>query len=348
MVPSVELYHDEDKVARGQLDMLARISKKAGVTATFTYAQTNDRPNRWRDLVKWIAESEKEGAVLRPQFFPRPVGMFAGHNLSVNPFSLCPSYAELAKLPMDKRIIELRKPDVRERLINELPAEAMQPLYAMVQTFERMFEVTDPPNYEPDMNSSVAAIAKQRGVSPREVAYDMLLENDGNAMLYLAIANYGDGNLNYVLEVAKEAPFVFALGDGGAHYGLICDASYTTFMLAYLTRDRKGEKLPLAKVVHGLTRKPAELVGLLDRGLLKPGYKADVNVIDYTKVQTRAPDVRYDLPAGGRRLHQDAVGYRYTIVSGEIIRKDDQATGKLPGKLVRSGRHTGPAQLAAD
>jgi N-acyl-D-aspartate/D-glutamate deacylase len=281
---------------------------------------------------------------MRPQIFPRPTGMMVGHDLSVNPFALCPSYAPVAKLPLAERIVELRKLDVRTRLITETPADPTMSLYKLSRMFELMFEMSDPPNYEPPMETSIASIARARGVTPEEVAYDIMLRNDGRAILYVAIANYARGNLDFVFPLAEHPSILMGNSDGGAHYGLICDASYPTFMLAYFTRDRKGRRLTVPEVVRALSKVPADFVGLKDRGVIAPGYKADINVIDYDRLQSRLPDVKYDLPGGGRRVNQDAVGYRYTLVAGEIIRQDDQPTGKLPGKLVRGGRHNGPAR----
>ncbi len=341
-------FHNTLEEARIPIDMIGRISRTVGIDITFSYGQMNDQADRWGPMLTWVDENQRDGAVLRPQIFPRPTGMMVGHNLSVNPFALCPSYAPLAKLPMPQRVIELRKPEVRARLITETPDDPTLPLYKLSRTYERMFEMSDPPNYEPPLETSVAAIARQRGVTPEDVAYDMMLKNDGNGILYVAIANYAAGNLDFVFPLAEHPSVLMGNSDGGAHYGLICDASYPTFMLAYLTRDRKGRKLSVPQVVQALSQVPANFVGLKDRGVIKPGYKADINVIDYDRLEARLPDVKFDLPGGGRRVNQDAVGYRYTIVSGEIIRKDDQPTGKLPGKLVRGGRHQAPARIAAE
>jgi N-acyl-D-aspartate/D-glutamate deacylase len=254
----------------------------------------------------------------------------------------------LAKLPLAERVVELRKPEVRARLLSEQPNDPSLPILKLCRTFDRMFELGDPPNYEPPLDTSVAAIAAKRGVTPEEVAYDLLLKNDGNAVLSIALTNYTDGNLDFLFDLMEHPSLLIGNGDGGAHLGLICDAGYPTFLLSHMTRDRQGRKLSVADAVHALTQEPAEFIGLLDRGVIKPGYKADINVIDYDRLQPKAVDVKFDLPAGGRRLNQEAVGYRYTIVSGEITRKDDKATGKLPGQLVRGGRHGGPSRIAAE
>ena len=183
---------------------------------------------------------------------------------------------------------------------------------------------------------SVAGRAIAGGVSPKEIAYDLLLEDDGHAVLFVAVANYVDGNLDSALELARHPHTILGLGDGGAHYGLICDAGYPTFMLTYWTRDRStGERMSVPEVVKALSHDTASAVGLSDRGLIAPGYKADLNIIDYDRLHVHAPRVKYDLPAGGRRITQAASGYAVTIVSGIVTYRDGEPTGALPGRLVR-------------
>jgi N-acyl-D-amino-acid deacylase len=175
-------------------------------------------------------------------------------------------------------------------------------------------------------------------VPPEEVAYDYLLKQDGTAKLYVALGNYQDGRLDAVLDMMNHKHTVLGLGDGGAHYGVICDASFPTFMLTYWTRDRAGERISLANAVRALGFEPAQTLGLKDRGLIREGYKADLNIIDYVQLALHAPEIKYDLPAGGRRLDQGATGYDATIVSGQIIRRADRATGMLPGRLIRGSQ----------
>jgi N-acyl-D-aspartate/D-glutamate deacylase len=264
--------------------------------------------------------------------------MFVSHNLSVNPFCLCPSYERLAQLPLPERMKELRRPEVRAQLIKEVPNDPRAPLFLMGRRFDRMFPVGEPMDYEPLVENCIAAQAQRRGVKPEELAYDMLLENDGKAMLYVALANYAYGTLEPAYEMMLDKNTVIGLGDGGAHYGMISDASYPTFMLAHWTRDRVGQRLSLPWVVKALSHETAMTVGLADRGLLAPGYKADINVMDYNKLKVMRPRVINDLPAGGRRLMQDAEGFRATIVSGTPILRDGKATGAVPGRLVRGAK----------
>jgi N-acyl-D-aspartate/D-glutamate deacylase len=206
----------------------------------------------------------------------------------------------------------------------------------VLTNFDRMFVLGDPPDYEQPLENAVGARARRQGLRPQELAYDLLLEDEGRAMLYFPFLNYADASLDAALEMMRSECTVLGLGDGGAHLGAICDASFTTHMLTHWTRDRtRGEKLPVETVVRWHSRDTARAVGLEDRGLLRPGYKGDVNVIDYDALRLRPPRMVHDLPAGGRRLMQSAEGYRFAIVSGAVTYRDGEATGALPGRLIR-------------
>ncbi len=319
--------------------MVARLAKESGRPASFSFAQDNSNADAWREILGVVAQANAEGSRIRAQIFPRPVGMVIGYELSVNPFCLCPSYQPLLALPFAERIKALRDPSLRAKLISEKPLDPVAPLALLGRNFERMFALGDPPNYEPPMETSIAAQARaQQGLTPEELAYDTLLEDGGKKQLYVALTNYARGNLDAVLEMMRRDDTVLGLGDGGAHYGMICDSGYPTFLLAHWTRDRHGDKLPLAQAVRMLTRDPAETVGLNDRGRIGRGYKADLNVIDYDALELPAPSVAYDLPAGGKRLMQGAKGIKTTIVSGTTIARDGKPTGALPGKLVRGAQ----------
>jgi N-acyl-D-amino-acid deacylase len=329
-----------------ELRLLRGVARASGRPATFSMGASNSGPDTvWKQALAIVDDANTAGEVVSAQVFPRPIGMVTGHELSVNPFVLCPSYQALARLGHAAKLAELRKPDVRARLIAEPPAEG-HPLAHIGRNWDWMFPFGDPPNYEPPLETSIAAQARTRGLSPEEVAYDYLLGDHGAAKLYVALGNFQDGKLDAVLELMKHKHTVVGLGDGGAHYGVICDASFPTFMLTYWTRDRAGEQLPLAAAVRALSHEPAQTLGLKDRGLVKEGYKADLNVIDYARLALHAPEIKYDLPAGGRRLDQGATGYDATIVSGRVIRRGDRATGVLPGRLVR-GSQAAPAGAAA-
>jgi N-acyl-D-aspartate/D-glutamate deacylase len=207
-----------------------------------------------------------------------------------------------------------------------------------------MFPLGDPPNYEPLLDDSVVGRAMRLGKRPEEVAYDLLLENGGRGILLLAFGNYLGGNLDAVRDMLTDRNTIFGLGDGGAHYGMICDASLPTFMLTHWARDRsRGPKLGLAEIVRGLSRDPAAAIGLLDRGVVAPGYKADLNVIDHDRLSLASPRVVRDLPAGGKRIVQDAKGYIATIVSGRVTQRNGTPTAELPGGLVRGPQVALPA-----
>jgi N-acyl-D-aspartate/D-glutamate deacylase len=325
-----------------ELTRLRSVVQSSGRPATFTMGLSNTGPEAdWKNALSLVDAANADGAQMTAQVFPRPIGMVTGHELSVNPFCLCPSYQALDRLPFAEKIAELQKPETRARILADKPADG-HPLAVIGRNWDWMFPFSDPPNYEPPLDTSVGAQAQAMGIPPAELAYDLLLEKDGRAMLYIALGNYQDGKLDAVLAMMRHRNTVVGLGDGGAHYSVICDASYPTFMLTYWTRDRQGERLSLAEAVRMLAAEPAATLGLGDRGLLREGYKADLNVIDYDRLALHAPTVEYDLPAGGRRLDQSATGYTATIVSGQIIRRNDSPTGMLPGRLVR-GSQAGPA-----
>jgi N-acyl-D-aspartate/D-glutamate deacylase len=264
--------------------------------------------------------------------------MCLGLDLSFNPFSFHPSYREIAALPLSERVNRMRDPGFRSRLLAETPVSVPPALARFTTAYPTMFGLGEAPNYEPAPDQRISALAERRGVSAAEIAYDLLLEDDGRGILYFPVTNFHDGNLDIALEIMRHDDMIIALGDGGAHYGLICDASYPTFALTHWVRDRDGERLSLPWMINALTRKPALAVGLADRGLIGPGYKADINVIDFEALELHKPEVRYDLPAGGRRMVQKADGYVTTLVSGQTTYRHGIATGDLPGRLLRYAR----------
>jgi N-acyl-D-amino-acid deacylase len=336
------VFGSSGRTLQDEIDLLSRLTRMSGRPASFTMAQDNGNPEAWRDIMAHLAEANTRGPRIRAQVFPRLIGMVLGFDLTVNPFNLCPSYQPLAKLPFEERTQALRDPMVRARLLMEDAQDSFLPLTRLGRRFDYIFPMGDPPNYEPDPATSVAAQAARRGMDPAELAYDMMMENGGRALLLLALANYGNGNLDPILSLINDPNSVLGLGDGGAHYGMICDSSFPTTVLQHWTRERDGTRMPIERAVQALTRDPAETVGLNDRGVLSVGRKADLNVIDHGRVTLHSPQVRYDLPAGGRRLYQDAAGYEATIVAGQVISREGQSTGALPGRLVR-GAQAAPA-----
>jgi N-acyl-D-aspartate/D-glutamate deacylase len=313
------------------IDAMMRAS---GRPATFTLASGNEGPPRWRRVLDMMAQSKAEGYQVTAQVMPRPIGLIAGLELTVHPFSLCPSYQKIAHLPLEERVAAMRAPEMKAALLSEEFGEG-HPFNALARNWRWLFPLNDPPNYAPPADQSLAALAEARGCSPQEVAYDRMMETKGKGLFLSALGNYENGTLDSAYEMLAHPDCVPALGDGGAHYGAICDASYSTFLLKHFVRDGTDHKIDLASAVHMLTAKAARAVGLEDRGLLKVGMKADINVIDMDRLTLPIPHIVHDLPAGGRRLDQAATGYDATIVSGVVIRRMDKGTGVFPGRLVR-------------
>jgi N-acyl-D-aspartate/D-glutamate deacylase len=325
-----------------EIGLLSRLSRMSGRPASFSMAQSNENPQGYIGALKRLAEANEGGPRVRAQVYPRPIGVVLGFDLTINPFSLCPSWPALAALPFERRIAALRDPQVRARLLMEEPGDALIPLARLGRRFDFMYPLGDPPNYEPAPETSIAAQAARRGIPPTELAYDLMLENGGRTMLLAALANYGSRSLDPIHALITDPNSVIGLGDGGAHYGMICDSSYPTFVLQHWTRERKGARLSIEAAVKALTSDQAETVGLRDRGVLSVGRKADVNVIDYGALRLDAPTILHDLPAGGRRLTQTARGYDALIVSGQVVAREGHHTGGLPGRLVR-GQQPAPA-----
>lgn len=317
------------------------VAEDVGLPVTFTLAIGNAGDPFFVDALTMVEKANANGGHVSAQIFPRPIGLVLGLELSGHPFVLYPSYRELAGLPLVERVAEMRKPEVRERILNDTAAGDGHPLMFAAQAFEWMFPLGDPPNYEPDRADSIASRARSRGVSPLEEAYDRVLDDDGHAMLLVTLANFRDGSLDTVAELIRRDDVVLGLGDGGAHYGMICDASFPTYMLTHWVRDRAAGRLSVADAVRELTSVPARVAGLADRGRIAVGYKADLNVIDHAALRLHRPIVAHDLPAGGRRLDQRADGYVATVVSGEVIAEHGEPTSARPGKLIR-GRQAEP------
>jgi N-acyl-D-aspartate/D-glutamate deacylase len=320
--------------AESEFAWMAEISREGGRPVTFNCLQDDIRPDHWKLLIELADRANADGARIVPQVAGRPACLLLGFESSANPFIFHPAYGAIAQLPFAERIEELRSPEVRAAILDgSLQAEGIA---SFLSNFEKMFPLGDPPDYEPGPDKSVAAIAAREGRDPREVAYDLLLENEGHALLYFPLLGYTHGDFGALHEMLARPGTVLGLGDGGAHCGILCDASLPTYMLSHWARDRdRGERLTVEEAVHHQTRRTAALYGLDDRGLLAPGYLADVNVIDFEALGIDAPRMVYDLPAGGRRLIQEATGYVATIKRGVVVRENDEATGEHPGGLVR-------------
>ena len=319
-------------------ELLHRVARAAGRPLSYTLLPIERVPNLWREVLDSMALENASGGDVKAQVFNRPVGVILGLETNHHLFSRHPFYIErLEGLSLAERVAEMRRPEVRQLLMGPTGNDFHVLAASSMRRFDRMFAMGEPANYEPDPSTSVAAIAASRGLSPEAVVYDMLLADDGRAKLLVAATGYGGGNLDEVLDMLRSNGTVLALGDGGAHYGLVCDASYTTYTLTHWARDRRrGGRLELGEAVRMLTAEPASLYGFRDRGLLAPGMKADVNVIDLDRLTLHAPTVIRDLPAGGRRLTQDVDGYRATLVSGVPIQREGKDTGARVGRLVRN------------
>ena len=316
--------------------MLRRLAAGSGRPMTISLLQREQRPEAWRRILGHIEAANAAGQKITGQVMARPVGVMLGFEISQNPFIGCPTWQEVATLSFPEKLVRLRDPAFRARLLAEHTDDAG--LRHRLNTWEKIFPLGDRPDYEPAPEASVAARAARAGVDPAAMAYDLLMERDGRNILYRPIINYAAGDLGAVQEMMQHPNTIMGLGDGGAHVSIICDASAPTTMITHWTRDRtRGEKLPLEWVIRRLSRDNALALGMADRGLVAAGCKADLNIIDYDRLAAHAPEVRYDLPAGGRRLVQRTEGYAATILSGVPVHIDGEATGELPGRLVRGG-----------
>ena len=335
-----------------EFDMLQRIVARSGRPLSYSLLQSPRDPEQWRYMLERMSAAKALGLQMRAQVATRPVGVLFGLELTVNPFSSHPSYRAIKALPLAERVARLRDPAFRAKLLAEEAASSKAAGASPMRSWERIFPMGDDnPDYEPTSATSIAAIAAARGLEPHAVALDHMLDGgpgNGRGILYLPLLNYAQNTLDPAYQMLQHDCVVPGLSDGGAHVGMICDGSFPTTNIIHWTRDRtRGPKLSLEHMVKAQCRDTAETVGLFDRGLLAPGYRADLNVIDYDRLKLKAPSVAYDLPTGGRRLIQRAEGYTATIVAGQVTYRDGEPTDALPGRLLR-GAQGAPAAMAAE
>ena len=332
----LQVIADFGDALEAEFAMLRRLVAVSGRPMTTTVLERDSKPREWSQLLGMISDANAAGLPMTAMVLTRPTGILLGFEISQNPFVDCPSWAEIGNLPFPARLSALRDPSLRARLLNETPRDP--DLAKRLRRWDRIFPLGDPPDYEPPAERSIGAEARRTGVDPAALAYDRLLENDGRAILYRPLSNYAHGTLDTVHEMMAHPNTLIGLGDGGAHVSILCDASAMTYGLTHWTRDRASGRFPLEWMVRRLTWDNARALGLNDRGVIAPGRKADLNVIDYARLRLRSPQVVYDLPAGGRRLMQQADGYVATILSGEVVRREGVAAGRLPGRLLRGKR----------
>ena len=315
------------------LDHLAEV----GVPVTYTMAQEPRVPDGFRACLERNQASIDAGHQIAPQVPARPTGMLYGLQSSMHPFRAHPSFRELADRPHAEIVAAMRDPEFKARLLAEEPSSKNRFVHFMATSFEQMFPLGDPTDYEPAPSASVAAVAQREGRTPQEVVYDWMLEDDGTAMMFMPLGSYVDQDHEAIRAMIEHPASIFGLSDGGAHCGLICDASMPTYMLTHWARDRhRGPKIPVELLVHKQTQATSRVYGLLDRGVLAPGMLADVNVIDHDALTLRKPHMIHDLPAGGRRLMQNAEGYLATVKAGEVVLEHDQVTDARPGRTLKA------------
>ena len=317
-----------------EFEVLKRIVKKSGRPVVFSCTQRHDRPHFWEDLMSMARQAQKEGLPIRPVVTPRPIGLLLGLNGSQNPFSGTDTYKSISNLPLDRRVIEMRKDEIKSKILSEDPIKGSTfPLINRIG-YTQMYRFGSPPNYNPKPEESIEAMAKENGVTAAELAYEILIENDGNNFIYAPLVNYADHTFGVCKKMLDDKNAIMGLGDGGAHVGFILDAGYPTWLISYWSVKKKAYSME--ETVRRLTSDTANAAGLNDRGLLKVGLKADINIIDWENVGSSDPFMTQDLPAGGKRLMQHTQGYVTTIVSGKVTYKNGEFTKERPGTVVKS------------
>lgn len=330
----MEMISDFDDLDE-EFSLLESMVRSAGRPMSISLAQ-GISDHGWRKVLGKIESASNAGLAMRGQVAPRPIGILLGLTTTLSPFTTRPSFSEVATLPMAERVAALTDPMRKARILEEPTGHGFMRLFRLMDEGRKIWLMTDPPNYEPDPKDSLHAQATSRGLDPWSYVYDMLLQNQGKVLLYTPFANYAENNLDCCRDMILHKDTVMGLGDGGAHVGTICDASFITSLLTHWGRDRtRGEGIDLPTLIKCQSSDTARAVDLTDRGTLEAGMRADVNIIDFDNLNVRLPEMVNDLPAGGARLQQRADGYQMTMVKGEPTYIEGQATDALPGRLVR-------------
>lgn len=320
------------------------VAAEYGRPVIFTLSQTDMKPDLWKEMVGMLEEAAEQNIPIFAQSAGRAIGVMMCWRGTAHPFATYPSWQTIKDLPWPEIKAHLSDPAFKEKMLNEQPLDMGFFASFVTRSFDKMYLMQGGIEYEPEASQSIAALAKANGRRPQEIAYDALMEEDAEAMLYFPLFNYANKSLDHLHTLHSHPRVKMGLSDAGAHCGAVCDGGMPTFMLTHWTRDRKrGPKLALEHVIKRQTRETAEMYGLMDRGVVAPGYKADLNIIDYENLRFETPKMVFDLPAEGRRLVQDASGYVATIVSGEVIVEHGKPTGVLPGRLIR-GPQAAPAR----
>ena len=329
-----------------ELPWMTQLARENNLPVAFALVQTDQTPDTWKRLLAALDETHRQNVPLYGAVAGRPAGILMAWLGSTHPFMAHPLWQQIAPLPWAEKLARLRDPAVRAQLtdMDALTGSARHDsrMAYLTQSFHKMYALGAEPDYEPPQERSVAAIAQREGRTPLEVVYDMLMDLDGKGIVYFPSFNYAYNDLSQLHAELQHPRTMMSLADGGAHCGYICDVSMPTYMLTHWARDRsRGPTLPLELMVQRQTRDTARIYGLEDRGLLRPGYLADINIIDFDRLRIPPPHVAFDLPAGGRRLVQTAEGYRATLKAGQTIMENGERTGALPGKLMRGPQRRG-------
>lgn len=322
-----------------EFSILRETSKRTGAKGTFTLLDLANTPNLWRDQLNRVEQAQSEGLDIRGQVLSRPVGMLMGHPASMSAFYKRPTFAALDELPWDEKIAKLKDPEVKAAILREENENPHIFVKIFKKSFQHMYPLEDPIEYLPAKDNCVAACAEREGREPSEWLYDYFLGNDGSNLVYIPAANFSE----HIPEMLTHPHTVTALGDGGAHVGSICDTSANVYVLTKWVKEK--QKIELSKAINMLCRQPCELYSMHDRGMIAEGLKADLNIIDFDALKLRTPHIVHDLPAGGKRFLQNADGIELTIKAGEVIYENGEATGALPGRLVR-GQQADPRASA--